>query len=369
MSSAAQFLKSFTAVSIPFLSTYAYITYDCRPFSTYNDPEQYHADHRTILPTTPRSNPGKEFRSTRDESLSASLMRSFTLSAITGLCRAYLSTCDVNIEGLETFHTILQQSREPLPSSTTASSTFTTAFQGRPVLTVCNHMSTIDDPIILSRLAPVSAYTNHPERHRWGGCSEEICFKHPLLASFMGSGKVLPIWRGGGLKQEMFEELAAHVVPGAWVHLFPEGCIGQRHLNRSDVPERRRTYMRWGVGKMIAKAKVRPVIVPFYHDGMEQALPLHAETGATVRFIPKTGVTINVVFGTPIEVEDLMEAFVKAHGREELDLPWNHDDSDHVLKLYSKIALRVQEKMQELDHRPEWDVIYPVEGEGDAYLK
>ena len=80
MSSAAQFLKSLTAVSIPFLSTYAYITYDCRPFSTYNDPEQYHADHRTILPTTPRANPGKEFRSTRDESLSASLMRSFTLS-------------------------------------------------------------------------------------------------------------------------------------------------------------------------------------------------------------------------------------------------------------------------------------------------
>ena len=120
---------------------------------------------------------------------------------------------------------------------------------------------------------------------------------------------------------------------------------------------------------MIAKAKVRPVVVPFYHDGMEQALPLHAETGATVRFIPKTGVTINVVFGTPIEVEDLMEAFVKEHGREELDLPWNHDDSDHVLKLYSKIALRVQERMQELDQRPEWDVIYPVEGKGNDYLK
>jgi hypothetical protein len=59
-------------------------------------------------------------------------------------------------------------------------------------------------------------------------------------------------------------------------------------------------YMRWGVGKMIAKSVHRPVVVPFYHSGMEKALPLDNETGATLRWAPKTGVKMRVVFGDSI---------------------------------------------------------------------
>lgn len=225
----SRFVLRTVAASSTFFASYLYITHERRPYSTICDPEMYHSDHQLRSPSSSSNTDRKAtFRSFREDSLSSSFMRSFTLSAVTGLCRAYLSTCQVNIKGLNEFHDILEKSWSVEDDTKDD-------INGRPILTVCNHMSTIDDPIIISRIAPTCAYTSHPNRHRWGGCSEEICFKSSLLASFFGSGKVLPIWRGGGIGQEMFQELSAHLVPGNWVHLFPEGCICQKNLNRSDV--------------------------------------------------------------------------------------------------------------------------------------
>lgn len=340
-------LRKWIGATVPLAMSYAYVTHERRPFSPLADPNLYpHNDHELLSPSD-RTQPISEiFRSFRQDSISSNLMRSFTLSAITGLCRFYLSSCDVNIQGLDQFHAILQQSWPTLQED---SKTTTTS---RPVLTVSNHMSTLDDPIILSRIAPMSCLSN-VERHRWGGCSEEICFASKTAASFFGSGKILPIWRGGGLKQEMFQELAMHLRPGSWVHVFPEGCICQNHFNRSSTASRRREYMRWGVGKMIAKAKIRPVIVPFYHDGMDLALPLEDGSGTMIRAIPKLGVKVNVIFGTPINVDDLLDAYETKHGRDELDnKEWNVKENEDTLQLYKEITKRIQMKMEELDPRP-----------------
>ena len=109
---------------------------------------------------------------------------------------------------------------------------------------------------------------------------------------------------------------------------------------------------------MIAKAAVAPIVVPFYHQGMEEALPLHEETGAMLRSTPKLGVDISVSFGDPIAVDDLLQAFVLQHGRDELNAPWGceEEESEHVLHLYALITARIQEKMGELDGRKEWEV-------------
>ena len=356
--------------SVPFILGYAYITYERRPLSPLNEPELYHTNHQRLHPSD-RSKPLSEtFRSFRQDSISSNIMRSFTLSAITGLCRFYLSSCNVNIQGLEQFHDILQHSWSAADLSandtdsaalklnnnstsaltSTSTSTSSTLFVRRPVLTVSNHMSTLDDPIILSRIAPLSCLSD-VKKHRWGGCSEEICFTSAVAASFFGSGKILPVWRGGGLSQEMFQELALHLVPGSWVHVFPEGTVCQKHFNYSSSKNRRRSYTRWGVGKMIAKAKVRPIVVPFYHDGLEEALPLFDDIGKSVRTFPKVGVDINVIFGEPIVVDDLLDAFEDRWGKEALAEPWEIPEDDHTLQLYSAIAERIQERMKKMDQR------------------
>jgi hypothetical protein len=127
--------------------------------------------------------------------------------------------------------------------------------------------------------------------------------------------------------------------------------------------------MRWGIGKMVAKSKTLPIIIPFYHDGMEKALPLNELTGEMLRLTPKMGVNINVIFGKPIEVKDLIDSFVNKYGRNELDLPWETKESEHVLKLYSSITYRIQQEMQKLDQREAWNVIYPKDDEEEQYLK
>ncbi len=352
---------------------YGYTCYSRRPLSPVADPARFDAAHRLRppprrrraadadaadgnLPAAPTPSPPR--RSFRAPTLASDLASAFTLAASTALCQAYLATCDVSIERLDAFRALLADARR----------------DGAPVLTVSNHMSTVDDPVIVSTLVPLADALRSPrafaQGHRWGGCSEEICFKNRALASFFGAGKVLPVWRGGGISQDMFAELAAHLeVPGRWVHLFPEGTICQQRLLRADVPSRRRDYLRWGVGKMVARATVAvgagrggadgrgggpgPIVVPFYHDGLERALPLEEGTGASLRRLPKLGVPVRIRFGPPIPTADLVEAYVSRHGTAALEAPWDAPEPPELLQLYADIADRVRGAMEALDLRPD----------------
>lgn len=339
------------AASAAIGGTYAWTCYYRRPLSSLADPELVNQARRPVGDlsagdgTVSMSSSHSSFF---EDTVPAKVSRAFTLSIVTGMCQAYLSMAGVSVEGLKRFHKYLDDSEAT----------------GRPILTVSNHMSVYDDPIIVSFIAPFSFHTTQTYRHRWGGCSEEICFKNKALASFFGSGKVLPIWRGGGLSQPMFAELANHLcVPGSWVHLFPEGCICQRQLNHSDVPSRRRSYMRWGVGKMIARAYVNnelrhaPLLLPFFHEGLEKAVPLKEDDGTSLRVFPKLksesgeNISIKIRFGEPIEYADLLESFIKSNGTDPLTRAWDQPDTKEALELYSTISARVYERLLELDTR------------------
>lgn len=129
---------------------------------------------------------------------------------------------------------------------------------------------------------------------RWGACAQEICFANDFVATFFGSGKALPVRRGNGVMQHSWTVLGTQVKKGHWVHVFPEaavvqaGCVCAHSVGSVDmtwcithVVGRRLGSLKWGVGRLMSFADPSappPLVVPFYHLGMEHTMPQNIET-------------------------------------------------------------------------------------------
>lgn len=240
-----------------------------------------------------------------------------------------------------------------------------------PLITVSNHRSLLDDPLVLSALLPF--WMNCQPRYlRWGACAQEICFKEEhLLATFFGVGKSLPMWRGGGIDQPLLLQLARKAVGcpethtrADWLHVYPEAGVFQ-HKNSLGGRRNGKQFeigkFKWGVGKLIAhnpsnkmrhvvkneehnentssvdvtdqwdeekwatsrlasssseydssavrKPSRGPVVIPFYFVGTESITPLHPVTRLLKSVIPNWGHKVVVRFGPAIEVGDLIDEF------------------------------------------------------------
>ena len=80
----------------------------------------------------------------------------------------------------------------------------------------------------------------------------------------------------------MLERLEA----GEWVHMFPEGKVNAAREN---------LRLKWGVGRLIAEAKVTPLVLPMWHIGMDEFMPNQYP------YRPRLGQRIFVFFGNPID--------------------------------------------------------------------
>ena len=175
---------------------------------------------------------------------------------------------------------------------------------GRPLITVSNHASTLDDPCLLSAMLPWRFFASEPSHGgvRWTLCANDICHQSRLMSDFFRAGKTLPIVRGGGPEQPilqlMVERLRTH---GDWLHIFPEGKVRQDgQMNK----------LKSGLARVLCGvADARPVVLPFHHRGMERVLPV--KTG----FVPRTGNHVHVIVGEPIEMADLLLRCRKARRR------------------------------------------------------
>uniref|UniRef100_A0A7C8YUZ7 Tafazzin family protein n=1 Tax=Opuntia streptacantha TaxID=393608 RepID=A0A7C8YUZ7_OPUST len=99
---------------------------------------------------------------------------------------------------------------------------------GVPLLTVSNHMSTLDDPLMWGfRGFPVT----DAKLARWVLAAEDICFKNTVLSYLFRLGKCIPITRGGGIYQEHMNEALERLTDGEWV--MPEDYMFGR---RPPVP-------------------------------------------------------------------------------------------------------------------------------------
>ncbi|GBG61250.1 hypothetical protein CBR_g19782 [Chara braunii] len=191
--------------------------------------------------------------------------------------------------------------------------------QGQPLITVCNHVASMDDPLVLAALVPPDLLV-HAWAMRWTLCATDRCFTNPVFSAFFQSAKVLPIVRGAGLEQKGVDVAIGKLNKGDWVHIFPEG-------SRSRDGGRTLGSMKRGIGRLVLDAKETPMVVPFIHKGMEAIIPVGQS-------LPKVGKKIAVLVGDPIPIDDLMQGY--------------RSGLCSQAEVYRAVAARVGRRMNEL---------------------
>ncbi|KAM7193276.1 hypothetical protein V8F20_008471 [Naviculisporaceae sp. PSN 640] len=214
----------------------------------------------------------------------------------------------------------------------------------RGLLTVSNHVSVVDDPLVWG-LLPLS-YAFNPSNLRWTLGAHDICFANKLFSSFFTSGQVLPTHRlkhstHGGLFQPSITQAIRllssqpysdpstykpaktqssdipdpftagsltyttngtdiHPSPSiypsnrhSWVHIFPEGLVHQH-------PDLDLRYFKWGVARLILESEPAPDVLPMFIDGTQRIMP---EDRGFPRFLPRMGKNIRVAFGEVLDYE------------------------------------------------------------------
>lgn len=213
-----------------------------------------------------------------------------------------------------------------------------------PLLTVSNHMSTLDDPLMWGfKGFPIT----DAKLARWVLAAEDICFKNTVLSYFFRLGKCIPITRGGGIYQEHMNEALERLSDGEWLHTFPEGKVSQE-----DGPIRR---LKWGTASLITRAPVTPIVLPIFHHGFHQVMPEDYIFGRRPPF-PLINKHIKIIVGEPIEF-DLPRlrkiALSESHNESEPRLGWPSiapHGLDEVAQryLYSNISEKIQTVLESL---------------------
>ncbi|BFZ59719.1 Lyso-phosphatidylcholine acyltransferase [Saitoella coloradoensis] len=224
---------------------------------------------------------------------------------MTLIAKGWLKTQrSVEVEGMERFEKILA-SREA---------------EGRGVITVSNHISTVDDPLLWGTL-PLRTVFKGPSYSRYSLGSADICYTNATLSTFFSLGQTLPTYRFG--KYGPFQpsiSRAIHLLSPDYptsssqpkskripslVHVFPEGKIRQH-------PDREMRYFKWGISRMILESCIPPdvspekplppppIVVPIFFKGLDDVMH---ENRKWPRFLPRMGKDIKFTFGEPLPDE------------------------------------------------------------------
>ncbi|WOL00433.1 hypothetical protein Cni_G09146 [Canna indica] len=192
--------------------------------------------------------------------------------------------------------------------------------EGKPLLTVSNHVAAIDDPLVIASLLPPSVMLNAHDL-RWTLCATDRCFRNPMMSAFFRCLKVLPVSRGDGIYQKGMDSALSKLNNGGWVHIFPEG-------SRSRDGGRTIGSAKRGVGRLVVDADTTPIIIPFVHTGMQEIMPIGTH-------FPRIGKKVTVVIGDPICLDDLLI---------------DKDDPQHVSTgiLYDAVSSRIGHQLHDL---------------------
>ncbi|XP_074567388.1 uncharacterized protein LOC141824055 [Curcuma longa] len=248
-------------------------------------------------------------KAVNDESILVRMFQALAVPVIGNACYAFMHGLNhVQIYGMEKLHQAVKQRPE-----------------GKPLLTVSNHVAAVDDPLVIASLLPPSSLLNAHDL-RWTLCATDRCFRNPLLSAFFHCLKVLPVSRGDGVYQKGMDSALSKLNNGGWVHIFPEG-------SRSRDGGRTMGAAKRGVGRLVIDADTTPIVIPFVHAGMQEIMPIGTH-------FPKIGKNVTVLIGDPLFLDDLV---------------MYKDDPQHVSTgiLYDAVSTRIGHQLQELKSQVE----------------
>lgn len=238
-----------------------------------------------------------------EESVIIRMVQSVAVPLLGNMCHVFMHGLNrVQVYGVEKLHDALLHRPK-----------------NKPLLTVSNHVASVDDPFIIASLLPPRVLMD-AQNLRWTLCASDRCFKNPVSSAFFQSVKVLPVARGEGIYQKGMDMALAKLNSGSWVHIFPEG-------SRSRDGGKTMGSSKRGVGRLILDADTVPLVIPFAHTGMQEIMPI----GAT---LPRIGKRVTVLLGDPIHFDDILDA----EGVENISRG----------KMYDAVASRIGQRLQQL---------------------
>lgn len=272
-----------------------------------------------------------------------------TILCVSTFCRAFLYGLNkTEVHGLPRFLNLLRSRADHRN-------------RRKGLITVSNHISVLDDPLIWGTL-PLSfaAYHGHLN-HRWTFGSHDICFKSAFRRHFFTLGQTLPTHRmahsryGGPFQFSMTEgvrllskissqKLAYCPFNSPTFHegrnlnpSWPRDCVdpfsdlpvppafpsaprdttlylapsryacnsyGWIHIfpegKVHQSPDRTMRYFKWGIARLILEPPECPDVVPMFIEGTDQIMH---ESRTFPRFIPRIGKKVVVTFGKEVDTE------------------------------------------------------------------
>eukprot|EP00730_Choanoeca_flexa_P005484 TRINITY_DN11956_c0_g3_i1.p2 TRINITY_DN11956_c0_g3~~TRINITY_DN11956_c0_g3_i1.p2 ORF type:complete len:281 (+),score=30.95 TRINITY_DN11956_c0_g3_i1:1222-2064(+) len=159
----------------------------------------------------------------------------------------------------------------------------------RGLITVANHISTLDDPGMWVDL-PMSDYFGDLSRMRHTLIADDICQRRLAHSLFFGLAQGIPVVRGAGVYQHGMDYAIELLNQKQWIHLFPGGAVDQ-----SGKPRR----LKWGVGRLIWESQPTPMVVPIHIQGWDRVKSL--------KQWPSLGHDVTITIGEPLDLTRLVE--------------------------------------------------------------
>jgi len=192
---------------------------------------------------------------------------------------------------------------------------------------VCNHISTLDDPLVWGILP--ARYYFHSHSTRWALGASDVIFTNSVFSTFFRLGQTLETFRGAGIYQASVDRVIEKLNMGHWVHLFSEAKITQPDQYQIDTQGRAHLpRFKWGIGRILMESKIPPVVIPMWITGFDQLMP--EGRPFPYKYLPRVPAKLSVTFGQPVETDEIRQALNVAEGDTYLDPTVTADRSEKL---------------------------------------